>query len=101
MAIRTKEEILESIKTRFGDSTDDDTIAFLEDVSDTYDDLETKASNTVDWEARYNENDANWRKKYTERFYNKEVSEPIEPIEPVEPIENIVPTTFDELFTTN
>ena len=32
MAVRTREEIMESIRTRIGDSTEDEDIAFLEDI---------------------------------------------------------------------
>ena len=34
MAVKTREEILETIRTRVGDQTDDETISFLEDVTD-------------------------------------------------------------------
>lgn len=73
MAVRTREEILESIRTRVGEATDDDTIAFIEDVTDTLTDLETKANGSgEDWEKKYRENDESWRKKYTERFFSKD-----------------------------
>ena len=73
MAVRTREEILESIRTRVGEATDDDTITFIEDVTDTLTDLETKANGGgEDWEKKYRENDESWRKKYTERFFSKE-----------------------------
>ena len=42
MAVRTTEEILESIKTRVGDSTEDADLEFLEDVTDTLSDLRSK-----------------------------------------------------------
>ena len=35
MAVKTKAEILETIRSRVGDSTDDETLEFLEDVTDT------------------------------------------------------------------
>ena len=96
MAVRTREEILESVRARVGEQTDDETIAFIEDISDTLTDLETKAKGDgTDWKARYEENDAEWRKKYTERFYS---SEP-EP-EPPKPDDTQKPKTFAELFTT-
>lgn len=92
MAVRTREEILESIRTRVGEATDDDTISFIEDVTDTLTDLETKANGDgEDWEKKYRENDESWRKKYTERFFSKE-PEP-EPDPEPEPIK-----TFADLF---
>ena len=90
MAVKTREEILAELKTRVGEQTNDETIAFLEDVTDTLSDLETKAKGDgTDWKAKYEENDAEWRKKYTERFYSSEPN----PDTPK-------PKTFAELFTT-
>ena len=63
MAVKTKEEILESVKEIFGDNTDDNTITFLEDITDTITDLEDKAKGDgTDWKAKYTENDETWRK---------------------------------------
>lgn len=74
MAIKTKDELLNSIKEILGDnSTTDNAISLLEDLSDTYDSLQPKEDEEekVDWEAKYNELDASWRKKYTDRFFQK------------------------------
>lgn len=94
MAVRTREEILESIRTRVGEATDDNTISFIEDVSDTLTDLEKKAKGDgEDWEKKYKENDESWRKKYTERFFSNQESEPESEPEP-EPEKK----TFADLF---
>lgn len=94
MAVRTREEILESIRTRVGKDTDDDTISFIEDVTDTLTDLETKANGSgEDWEKKYRENDESWRKKYTERFFSKEPEPEPEPVNKPEPIK-----TYADLF---
>ena len=98
MAVKTREEILAEVKARVGEQTDDETIAFLEDVSDTLTDLETKAKGDgTNWKAKYEENDAEWRKKYTERFYS---SDPEPDIQDPKPEEPQPPKTFAELFTT-
>lgn len=95
MAVRTREEILESIRSRVGEQTDDETISFLEDVTDTLTDFETRANGSgEDWEQRYKDNDAEWRKKYTERFFSSEPKEP--PKE--QPTEQSNPKTFEDLF---
>ena len=75
MAVRTKDELLEIIKGRIGDDTSDETISFLEDITDTLSDYEEKATNsdTEDWKTKYEENDKMWREKYRERFFSKEV----------------------------
>lgn len=96
MAVKNKEEILEAIKTRVGDNTDDETISFLEDVSDTLTDLETRATGGgEDWKTKYEENDKSWRERYTNRFFSKE-PEP-EPKPDPEP-EPEVKKTFSDLF---
>lgn len=98
MAVKTREEILAELKARVGEQTDDETIAFLEDVTDTLSDLETKAKGDgTDWKAKYEENDAKWRKKYTERFYSSDPNPDPEPPKPDDPPK---PKTFAELFTT-
>ena len=98
MAVKTREEILESVRARVGNQTDDETIAFIEDITDTLSDLETKVKGDgTDWKAKYEENDAEWRKKYTERFYS---SDPNTDPEPPKPDDTPKPKTFAELFTT-
>lgn len=96
MAVRTREEILESIRARVGEQTDDETIAFLEDVTDTLTDFETRANGDgEDWEQRYKDNDAEWRKKYTERFFSDEPQ--VATHEP-KADESTKPKTFEDLF---
>lgn len=98
MAVKTREEILAEVRVRVGEQTDDETIAFLEDVTDTLSDLETKAKGDgTDWKSKYEENDAEWRKKYTERFYS---SDPDNVTELTKPDDTEKPKTFAELFTT-
>ena len=97
MAVRTRDEILESVNEILGDNTDDNAITFLEDITDTITDLEDKArGDGTDWKAKYTENDEAWRKKYKERFYSKEPdSKEPEPEPEPEP-----PKKFEDLFTT-
>lgn len=100
MAIRTREEILESIRNIVGDRTDDNTLQVLEDVTDTFTDFENKTANQTDWEAKYKENDEGWRKKYAERFYTGDPSVPPKINEPDIDEPDDKPTRFEELFTT-
>lgn len=69
MAVRTKEEILEEIREAVPEESDA-LVTILEDVSDTLDDF--GESDGEDWKAKYEENDRAWKKKYTDRFFNKE-----------------------------
>lgn len=97
MAVKTREEILESFKTRLGENPDDESISFLEDVTDTLDDFEKRANGDgTDWKSKYEENDASWRKKYTERFFSGEPNPEPKPEPKPEP--DNTPKTFSELF---
>lgn len=70
MAIKTKDELFEMIHTRIGDDSSDEAISFLEDVTDTYNDLEQRANgNGEDWKKKYEENDKAWKERYKHRFY--------------------------------
>ena len=68
--VRTKEEILEHIKSKIGDSVDDKDLAMLEDISDTIDDLNSRVNEAGDWKTKYEENDKMWRNKYQQTFFN-------------------------------
>lgn len=97
MAVKTREEILESFKTRLGENPDDESISFLEDVTDTLDDFEKRANGDgTDWKSKYEENDASWRKKYTERFFSGEPNP--EPKPELKPEPDNTPKTFSDLF---
>ena len=71
MSVLSKEDLLSAIKTRLGEDTSDEAIKFLEDVSDTVSDLESKANGDgEDWKTKYADLDKEWRKRYTDRFFN-------------------------------
>lgn len=96
MAVKTKEEIIDSIKSKIGDNTDDETLSFLEDVSDTLEDLETKSKGDgTDWKKKYEENDKEWRTKYRDRFFGKSEKEEQEEEHEEDKDE---PKTFADLF---
>lgn len=97
MAVKTREEILESLKTMLGENPGDQSISFLEDVTDTLDDFEKRANGDgTDWKSKYEENDASWRKKYTERFFSVEPNP--EPNPEPKPEPDNTPRTFSDLF---
>lgn len=87
MAVRSKEELLAIIKDRIGEDTSDEAISFIEDVTDTLNDFETRAGE--DWEEKYRQLDEEWRTKYKERFFNTENEEEEEKKEVL---------TFNDLF---
>lgn len=94
MAVKTKAEILELIKARVGDDTSDEALAIIEDVNDTLDDYEARIADSGDWKARYEQNDAEWRQKYKDRFFQP-AADPEQEQEQEEVEEK---TTFEDLF---
>ena len=95
MAIKTREEIMTVLNAKFSDDSSDETIALLEDVSDTITDLSNKANgDDVDWKKKYEENDAEWRSKYKARFNEGVKTPPQTPPEPDEPKH----LNYDDLF---
>ena len=92
--IRNKEELISMISQHIGEDNSDEAIALLEDVSDTFNDYETKTKDTTDWKTKYEQNDAEWRNKYKERFMSgsTDIDEEVIP----EPEEKKY--TFESLF---
>lgn len=75
MAVRTFDELSENLKIIIGERTDDDALAFIEDVTDTLNDAKRRIESDVDWEKKYHELDEDWRKRYRERFFDGEPAE--------------------------
>ena len=79
MAVKTKDELLSSINSIEG-IEDDLLIGLLEDVEDTI----TSLSDGENWKEKYEQNDAQWKQKYRERFFGSGNDEP-EDLKPEEP----------------
>lgn len=99
MSVKTKEEILTTLQTLLKDDTSDDAISILEDVTDTYDDLQTRANGDgTNWEQKYHDLDSEWRQKYRDRFFNHSADEPEE--ENLDPPEEAPEKVkFEDLFS--
>ena len=87
MAKVTFDELLQQINAVVGERQDDEALHLLENVVDTLNPDE-------DWRSRYETLDAEWRKRYRDRF-NGKGEEKEEPEENEETEEEI---TFDDLF---
>ena len=101
MAIVKKEEYLNSLRERLGDSTDDCDLKLLEDFSDTYDDMFSQLNNKdeTDWKAKYEQNDKEWREKYRARFFDSTTDNENKEPEPKDnDDDNESNVTFDDLF---
>ena len=71
MSVLNREEFLTRLSERFSEDSSDEAIAFIEDMTDTYNDLEQRANGDgIDWEQRYHELDDSWKKRYTKRFFS-------------------------------
>ena len=73
MPILDKENYFNKLHEKIGNDTSDEAISFLEDMTDTYNDLEKRANgNGVDWEKKYKELDDAWKAKYRHRFLHSD-----------------------------
>lgn len=68
MAVLSKEEVLRRIQERVGDAADDDSLRFVEDMTDTINNYDSLTS--TDWKAKFEQNDTEWRQRYRDRFFN-------------------------------
>lgn len=97
MAVKTKAEIMSALSERLGESTDDATLEFIGDLQDTLTDFETRTADQTKWKEKYEQNDADWRRKYKQRFFSGDGgSQPEEEDDDDEP----KPLRFEDLFTT-
>lgn len=71
MSVLNRDEYFQRLHERIGDDTSEDAISFIEDMTDTFNDFDNRiAGDGIDWKARYEENDASWKKRYRHRFFN-------------------------------
>lgn len=73
MSILSKEDFLNMIKERTKDSTDDETLKFIEDATDTINSL--SETDGEDWKTKYEDNDKMWRQKYKDRFFPQVIAQ--------------------------
>ena len=71
MAVLDRDTFFSRLQERVGEDTSDESISFVEDMTDTYNELERRATGDgVDWEQRYKDLDDAWKKKYQHRFFS-------------------------------
>ena len=72
MSVVSKESLLERIREITGveNAESDESISLLEDLSDTFEDLYSQVLQAGDYKKTYEENDAEWRKRYHDRFFS-------------------------------
>lgn len=97
--IISREELISAARNFFGEDSTDEQISFIENLSDTVSDFEERITTSGDWKTKYEENDANWRKRYTERFVNPNTTrEKIIEGQEEDIIDDGSPKSFAELF---
>lgn len=101
MAIITKEQMMEKIRARLGDATDDETISLIEDVNDTIDDYDTRLQQVGDWKSKYEKNDEEWRRRYRDRFFEGDSKQNYDGEDPVTADKVERTLTYEDLFTTS
>lgn len=70
MAVLSRDEYFARIQERLAEDTSDEGISFLEDMTDTYNDMENRANGDgINWEQRYKDLDESWKNKYRHRFF--------------------------------
>lgn len=98
MSVVSKEEIIKSLTEYFGEETPDEAITLMENITDTFDDMEAKTKDTEDWKQKYEENDKAWRQKYKERFLNNAPKEDENEYEENDVHDEPEVKTFEDLF---
>lgn len=98
MSVKTREEILNNLNAIIGENTSDEALALIEDVTDTFEDLENKTNDSTNWKEKYETNDKEWREKYRQRFFSKSEDEPDD--FSVDEPEDSKPMDFKDLFKT-
>lgn len=102
MAIVTLNNLMERIRFFIGEDTSDESLSLIEDLTDTFTDLETRTGE--DWKSKYDELDKTWREKYKARFFQKPDDKETTPEDIKEDNEEDLKEeskvkSFDELFT--
>lgn len=71
MAVLSREDFFSHLQEQMGTNTSDEAMQFIEDMTDTYNDMENRANgNGTDWEQKYHELDEAWKTKYKRRFFS-------------------------------
>ena len=100
MAVLDKDTFFNRLHERIGTDTSEESLTFLEDMTDTYNDLSNRASGDgIDWKAKYNDLDKSWKEKYRHRFFHSDGGNP-DPIIHNDGEDEYNPegVTFDSLF---
>lgn len=93
MSVRTRDEIMEQLRTVIGENDSDDVLTLMTDISDTLGDNKDR-ERVTQLEQQLQDKDKEWRKKYRDAFFSK----PDESLDDED--ESKAPSKFEDLFTT-
>lgn len=99
MAVLSKDEYFNAISGVIGTDTSESALAFIENMTDTYNKLEQEATgkNGQDWQQKYEELDKAWAARYRNRFFTGTSALPTETQEETDTVNERI--TIDNLFT--
>ena len=76
MAVLNKTEFMNLIKSRVGDDSSDEALKFIEDINDTFNDLESKIKpnkkSDEEWQKELDNKEQEWRERYKARFFESD-----------------------------
>lgn len=101
MAVLTRDELMDGVKTIVDDVTTDECVKFLEDLSDTLDAFDNDKYTELVGELEklksdYERMEMDWRKKYTDRFFAEKVDDIEEKVDDIE--KKVDEITIDDLL---
>lgn len=87
------------LQEHFGSDNSDETLSLIADLTDTYNDMETRANTSnAEWQTKYNDLDNSWRDRYKARFFEQGSAE-VMSSQRADVIDDGKVTTFEDLFT--
>lgn len=100
MSVLNKEDFFSKIKARIGDDSSDDALSFIEDMTDTFNDLESRTNDSENWKQKYDDLDKTWREKYRARFFDAGTTpEDVKKDQKDDVLDDAEEKDFDDLFT--
>lgn len=99
MSVLNKEDFFSKIKARIGDDSSDDALSFIEDMTDTFNDLESRTNDSENWKQKYDDLDKTWREKYRARFFDAGTTpEDVKDDQKDDVLDDAEEKDFDDLF---
>ena len=96
MSVLNRDEFMNRVNAFVGEDTSDEALSFIGDMSDTFDELNKGSS---EWKTKYDNLDADWRKRYKERFLSGSPEGDDKNDEKVKDDDRALSIGFGDLFT--